>query len=167
MHRPSLAAFFVLTASAAAASDLPPAPADGVILTVGGDIGCTNRGDEAAFDLAVLESLESDEIRTTTMWTEGDQIFEGVRIGALLDAVCADGRAVLASALNDYAVEIPLDDKTLEGALIAYRRNGAPMTLREKGPLWIVFPWDDNDSYRTEVYYSRSIWQLERLEVIE
>lgn len=166
MLRPSLAAFFVLTASAASGG-LPAAPPDRVILTVSGDIGCTNRDDEAVFDLAGLESLDHGEIRTTTMWTEGEQSFVGVRIGTLLDAVCADGRAMSVTALNDYAIEIPLDDETLDGALIAYRRNGAPMTLREKGPLWVVFPWDDDDSYRTEVYYSRSIWQLEHIEVID
>ncbi|SFG42181.1 hypothetical protein SAMN04488020_102185 [Palleronia marisminoris] len=167
MLRPILVASFVLGASAQSSGSLPPAPHDRVILTVSGDIGCTNQGEDAVFDLSGLDSLGSDVIHTTTKWTEGRQIFEGVRIDTLLDAVCADAGTLRAIAINEYEVGIPLDDRMLEGALIAYRRNGAPMTLREKGPLWIVFPWDQDDSFRNEAYYSRSVWQLDRIEVIE
>lgn len=168
MFRSVLVSSLLLTACAAAASGhLSPAPEGAAILTVGGDIGCTNHGDEAAFDLAALDALAGDELRTTTIWTEGVQIFEGVRIDTLLEAVCAEAASLRASAINEYSVDIPLNQELLEGALIAYRRNGVPMTLRDKGPLWIVFPWDDDHRYRNEAYYFRSVWQLERLDVIE
>ncbi|RYH00603.1 oxidoreductase, partial [Salipiger sp. IMCC34102] len=39
------------------------------------------------------------------------------------------------------------------------------MQVRDKGPLWIVYPYDDTPEYRSEVIYSRSIWQLDRIEV--
>ena len=41
------------------------------------------------------------------------------------------------------------------------------MSLRDKGPLWIVYPFDSNPSYSTEVTYARSIWQLDRIEVLD
>jgi hypothetical protein len=44
--------------------------------------------------------------------------------------------------------------------------NGAEMSIRDKGPLWIVYPYDASDDFRSEVVYSRSIWQLDRIEVI-
>jgi hypothetical protein len=37
------------------------------------------------------------------------------------------------------------------------------MSLREKGPLWVIYPYDSDPAYRTEETYSRSIWQLNRL----
>jgi hypothetical protein len=39
------------------------------------------------------------------------------------------------------------------------------MSLREKGPLWIIYPFDSSPEYQTELTYSRSIWQLNRIEV--
>ena len=39
--------------------------------------------------------------------------------------------------------------------------------MRDKGPLWIIYPYDQNTDYQTEVIYSRSIWQLDRIEVLK
>ncbi|MEC8574513.1 MAG: oxidoreductase, partial [Pseudomonadota bacterium] len=39
------------------------------------------------------------------------------------------------------------------------------MSLRDKGPLWIVYPFDSDPAYQTEAIYSRSIWQLEEITV--
>ena len=72
-----------------------------------------------------------------------------------------------ATAINDYAVEIPVEDAVEGGPIIAFMRNGAPMSVRDKGPLWIVYPYDSDPAYQTEVIYSRSIWQLDRIEVME
>lgn len=68
-------------------------------------------------------------------------------------------------AVNDYAVEIPVESWPGTGPIVAYLNNGAPMSLRDKGPLWIVYPFDNTPDYQTEVVYSRSIWQLDRISV--
>jgi hypothetical protein len=49
--------------------------------------------------------------------------------------------------------------------MIAYLRNGNPMPLRDKGPLWIVYPFDSSSDFQSETIYSRSIWQLNRIAV--
>ncbi|CAN0586856.1 unnamed protein product, partial [Ectocarpus sp. 12 AP-2014] len=64
-------------------------------------------------------------------------------------------------------VEVPVEDAVEDGPIIAYLSNGKPMSVREKGPLWIVYPYDSDPKFQTEVIYSRSIWQLDRLEAIE
>ena len=38
------------------------------------------------------------------------------------------------------------------------------MSRRDKGPLWVIYPYHDNIDYRSETIYSRSIWQLDRIE---
>ncbi len=45
--------------------------------------------------------------------------------------------------------------------------NGETMPVRRKGPLWIVYPYDSDEAYRSEAIYSRSIWQLDRIEVTD
>jgi hypothetical protein len=49
--------------------------------------------------------------------------------------------------------------------LVAYAMNGQTMQLRDKGPLWIVFPYDDSVQYQTDYVFSQSVWQLNRLDV--
>ena len=149
---------------ATAASALEQAKGD-VLLTVSGAIGQTNAGDEALLDLELLVRLGTTEFETETIWTDGPQTFVGVELVDLLAALEAEGDILRAVALNDYAVEIPVSDAVEGGPIIAYLRNGEEMSLRDKGPLWLVYPYDSVPEYRSEVIYARSIWQLARIEV--
>ncbi|WP_284265623.1 oxidoreductase [Roseicyclus amphidinii] len=149
---------------ATAASALEPARGD-VLLTVSGAIGQTNAGDEALLDLELLVRLGTTEFETETIWTDGPQTFVGVELVDLLAALEAEGDILRAVALNDYAVEIPVSDAVEGGPIIAFLRNGEEMSVRDKGPLWLVYPYDNVAEYRSEVTYARSIWQLARIEV--
>lgn len=153
-----------MIAQAAPAQTLE-APAGEVVLTVSGNIAVTNADGAAILDRAMLEAMEPVEFTTTTMWTDGPQVFTGVLLLDILDLVGAAGGTLHASAVNDYAVDIPVSDAVEGGPIVAYLLNGQPMSLRDKGPLWIVYPYDSKREYRSEVIYSRSIWQLDRMEV--
>ena len=141
-------------------------PAGDIILTVGATGGAATEP-ARAFDLDTLRRLPLTRYETRTIWTEGRRVFEGVLLRDLLEAAGIAGRRVRAVALNDYAIDIPLDDPTTDRALVAYRLDGKPMTVRDKGPLWIVYPYDSDAAYRSETIYSRSIWQLAVLEIVE
>lgn len=155
----------LLISSAVAAADLS-APQGEVVLTVSGEITHTNVDDTAQFDLDMLRVLPSEVYETTTIWTEGDQVFKGVPLLDLLESVGATGTQIRATAVNDYAIDFPISDMAPTRPLVAYENNGREMSLRDKGPLWIVFPFDSGSQYQTEVIFSRSIWQLDRLEVV-
>jgi hypothetical protein len=157
-----LAAAFL--AQAAPAQTLP-APSGEVLLTVTGDIAVTNADGAAVFDRAMLEAMDPVEFSTTTTWTDGPQVFTGVLLLDLLALLGVTEGMLRATAINDYAVDIPVSDAVEGGPIVAYLLNGAPMSVRDKGPLWIVYPYDAKREYRSEVIYSRSIWQLDRVEV--
>lgn len=142
-------------------------PEGTVVLTVTGTLTETNLGDAAQFDIAMLEALGSTEFESTTIWTEGVQRFRGVSLATLIDALGIKSGTLRAKAINDYMVEIPVKDASEDRSMIAYELNGEPMTLRNKGPLWIVYPYDSKSEYRSELTYGRSIWQLDRIEVIQ
>ena len=142
-----------------------PAWAGDIVLTVSGKVAAPNMGDAWTFDMQALQGLPSERFETATIWTEGAQSFEGVSLEALLDHVGASGETIRATALNDYSVAIPVSDAVTGGPIVAYKRDGAEMSVRDKGPLWIIYPFDDNHAYRSEEYYSRSIWQLDRIEI--
>lgn len=142
-------------------------PAGEVMLTVTGNVVQTNAEGAAQLDLALLEALDQTTVETSTIWTDGVQTFEGVSLAALIAELGITGETLRATAINDYTVEVPLSDAIEGGPIIAYRLNGETMSVRDKGPLWLVYPFDDNADYRTEVIYSRSIWQLDRIEAVD
>ena len=142
-------------------------PTGSVILTIRGDITQSNGPDNTAlFDLALLDKLPQSSFVTTTIWTKGKLKFSGVSLRALLDAVGAKGTKLRLIALNDYSVEMPVTDAIVGGPILASRLDGRTLAVRDKGPLWLVYPYDDNSAYRSEVIYSRSVWQLKAIEVI-
>lgn len=163
-HWPPAASAQALEQTTQAGLGTPSGP---VVLTVSGVIADTNRGETAVFDMAMLESLGTDEIVTETIWTPGTHRFEGVRLKTLLDRLAAEGAHIEARAINDYTVEIPASDATADGPILAYAMDGAPMSRRDKGPLWVIYPFSASPEFRTEVIYSRSIWQLDRLHIVE
>ncbi|MGR3801868.1 oxidoreductase [Marinibacterium profundimaris] len=152
-----------LLAALPALADELPVPDGPVILTVSGEIAKANVGDTVQMDLEMLRALGAREIETTTIWTEDMQSFVGVSLSTLMEAVGAAPVTIHATAINDYAVDIPHEDWSSGGPMLAYYRNGGPMKVRDKGPLWVVYPFDEDPMYRSEVIYSRSIWQLDRI----
>ena len=128
-----------------------------ILLTV------TDGARSLSFDRAALEALPRTQIETSTIWTEGLQRFDGVSLKDLLAHAEVTSGTLQATAINDYSVTIPVSDAVEDGPIIAYLANDTPMSRRDKGPLWIVYPYDDNPDYQAETIYSRSIWQLDRL----
>lgn len=140
-----------------------PVLAAEVILTISGT--ADGKQINATYDLAALQALPVTSFTTSTMWTEGPQAFDGVLLKDILDANGITKGTISATAINDYAIDIPVSDAVVGGPILAYALNGAPMSVRDKGPLWLVYPYDQNIDYQTEVVFSRSIWQLNRITI--
>ena len=74
-----------------------------------------------------------------------------------------EGDKIVSIALNDYSVEIPIEDFAKYHAILALKRDGEYMSVRDKGPLFIVYPYDNDPELRSQKFYSRSAWQVNRL----
>lgn len=164
----SLRAFAFLATIAAliapvASAQTESAQGSAVVLSLSGAINES----PTVFDLETLMTLDATIVETTTIWTEGKQEFQGVALNVLLDSLGVTQGTLLATAINDYTVEIPVSDAVEGGPIIAYKLNGSTMSVRDKGPLWVIYPYDSSPAYRSEVIYSRSIWQLDRIDVVE
>lgn len=160
-----LALLPLLPLSVSNAAEPLPAPQGPVILLVSGNIGVTNTPEGAAFDRQMLIDLGQTELRTTTPWTDGVQVFEGVLARAVIERVEAKGVTVKAAALNDYTVEVPLDDFLTYDVLLATEMNGEEMHVSDKGPVWIVYPRDDVPELQNRKLNDRWVWQLKSLHV--
>jgi len=142
-----------------------PEPTSRVILEVSGKIAKTNAPERARFDLKALEALGITKVTTSTPWTEGKKVFEGVRLRDLLQAVGADGTTITPVALNDYKLDIPREDFDKYPVILAYRMDGEELRVRDKGPLWIVYPRDDFPELDNRLIRSRWVWQVKELMV--
>ncbi len=140
-----------------------PRPAGKPILTLSGKISYFNQGDRALFDRPMLEALGVSSLRTRTPWSDSEVRFDGVPMIKLMQTVGAFGDRVRAIALNDYVTEIPLSDFARYGVLLAMKRNGKYMSIRERGPLFIIYPFDAFDELWSSTYSSRCAWQVAQL----
>ncbi|GAB4362043.1 MAG: molybdopterin-dependent oxidoreductase [Kiloniellaceae bacterium] len=163
----ALAALCVALAApvAGSAEGVLGTPAGEPLLSVAGRIANTNAAGAAHFDRAMLAALPQHEIRTSTEWTDGVKVFRGPLVRDVLAAVGASGETAVATAVNDYAVEIPLSDFAAYPVVLAMSMDGETLSLRNKGPLWIVYPRDDHAALRNSEMNSRWIWQLRSLEI--
>lgn len=159
-----LCSLAILAAAASGLAEALTAPTGDVILTVRGSIGRTTDGATARFDRTLLEAMPQATLVTWTPWT-GDQpvTFEGVLARDVMAAVEARGTSALAIALNDYRMEIPLSDFEQYDVLLAMKKDGRPLRVREGGPLWIIYPLDPDEYERNPDKEAKMVWQLKEL----
>lgn len=146
----------------AAALEAPQGP---VVLTVSGRVRNPNDGGSAKFDMAMLAALPQHSFATRTPWYAQARRFTGPLLREVLKAAGASGTALRLIALNDYRVDMPFDDTQRHDVLLARLLDDQPMAVRDKGPLFVVYPFDTRPELRSAVYYSRSAWQLRTIEV--
>lgn len=153
-----------LAACGAAAWGLEP-PGGPVVLRIGGRVRRPNAEGAALFDMAMLERLPQASFTTHTPWYAGPRRFTGPLLRDVLAAAGAHGAQLRASALNDYHADLPYEDAQQHDPILARLLDGRPMAVRDKGPLFLIYPFDDRPSLRSATYYNRSVWQLKAIEV--
>lgn len=145
-----LAAFAL--AAPALAQDVPS-------VTISSDAG------SVTLDRNELEALGLVSINTKTPWNEGEVHFEGVPLTVLLEKANASGETAVVVALNDYSVDVPTSDFTEFGAILAIKRDGEYMPVDDKGPFFVIYPFDSNPILQGQPYYGRAVWQVKEIVV--
>ena len=108
----------------------------------------------------MLAALPQRRIETSTPWAQGVRVYEGPLLRDVLVAAGADGRKLVARALNDYSSTVPRSDADDLGLVLATRLDGQAIRTRDNGPLLLIYPFDQRPDLRNQVYYGRSVWQL-------
>ncbi|MDF1748063.1 MAG: molybdopterin-dependent oxidoreductase [Alphaproteobacteria bacterium] len=140
-----------------------PKPFGKIILTIDGNITVKNLGETAVFDRKMLEELDTITIRTSTPWDIGLSEFTGCRMSKIIEATGTDATIALISALDGYQVELPISDVTNYDPILAWARDGTIMSVREKGPLWLIYPFDSFSNLKGIAFSAKSVWQIERI----
>ena len=121
---------------------------------------------EVRFSEADLLALPQVTIRTRTEFTDNVTEF----VGPLArDAIASIGAGAATKvhlvAANDYSIDIPLSDFIDYDVILALQTDGKRLTIRDKGPIWLMYPLDDHAELQDPMYNNRLIWQLTVIEL--
>ena len=155
---------FTLGAAVATLILSGPALGQSASLVLEGDLG---QGESIVLSDADLLALPQLEIETSTIWTEGVQKFSGPLLSDVLAEFGAGRGNIELVAVNDYRVTVDIDLISETAPIIANRIDGMPFTPRNKGPFWVIFPYDSSADYQNELLYAASVWQLTTINVLK
>lgn len=127
--------------------------------------GSKNAAAPESFTLQSFEALGLISLVTKTPWDQTPVEFSGVPLSTFAAAIGANGRDLRFVALNDYSVTIPAADQDYQ-PLLATRRNGSVLPVRDKGPLFLVYPFDQRPELSNETIFSRCIWQIAEAQIL-
>ncbi len=158
------AAASVVLAAVALVPFTVAAPAGDTILVL------RNAADPARSEVRLTEAdllaMPQVTVRTRTEWTDGVAEYVGPLARDVVARIGA-GPATTAHlvAANDYSVDVPIGDFTEYDVIFAMQADGKRLTLRDKGPLWVMYPIDDHAELNDPTYNLRMIWQLTTVEL--
>jgi len=148
--------------SAMAALAMPlPAMAQSPVLTVSNTVS----GKTITLTEADLKALPQVVIHTENEFVDAMTAFEGPLARDVLALAGEGGSTVVLSAVNDYAVDVPIEDFINYDVVLAMSADGVPFSRRDKGPIWVIYPMSDHADLQDPVYNARLIWQLVKVEI--
>ena len=98
----------------------------------------------------MLEAIGRASITTRSEVSDVPQVFDGVPLRAVLDRVGAKGKAMRATALNDYVSMVPLEDLQFE-PIIAMRVDNRLLRFATRAPCGSSIREMPTKSFRTHV----------------
>jgi hypothetical protein len=133
--------------------------ADKVVLTING------KDKKHTLSMAALKALPQQTFMTKTPWYPDSVKFSGPLLRDVLALAKVKGTDISAIALDDYKVQIPMSDAQQYDMILAHQMDGETLTAKNKGPLFVVYPYDSKPELQTIRFYERSIWQLKALQI--
>ena len=116
-----------------------------------------------------LDELPQHSVTTASPYFEGQIRFSGPLLEdvlvQLIDKEFESQDPVTLRALNDYFVETTFGVLSDAKAIIATRKEGTRLSIRDRGPFWIMLPLSDRPELDSEQYHRLLVWQLSRIEL--
>lgn len=143
-----------------------PVPTDAPMLTISGAVGSTNSGDMILMDRTAIEQVGLVEYQVLDPFEQRPIVYRGVLMRDLLALWQPDPQAEMMklTALNDYIIEIPLEEFSTYPILFAMQADGEVMDVTYRGPAMLVYPVDQYE-FDSRVNQRKWIWQIKSIEV--
>lgn len=135
------------------------------IVNVSGPVSSAATVTVHEFDLAKLEALGEKAIRTKIVSLQGEHEATGPLMRDVLASLNLKGTTVEATALDGYQVDIPVEDFMKYDVILATRIDGKLLSVRDKGPSWIIYPVSQHPELDDTTVEAKSVWQVMNLVV--
>lgn len=147
----------------AAADAVFPEAQGKVVLDISGEFSKSNSPKGLSLDVATLESLPITEGSLYEPFVKADVSFSGVLLSDLLEAIGTDPEAkgIFMRALDDYSIEISIQEALDASALLATREEGAEIKIRNGGPVRLVFLEESGVAANSDMW----IWSVNRMKI--
>ncbi|MCT7655111.1 molybdopterin-binding protein [Oceanimonas sp. NS1] len=141
---------------------------EAIVLTISGNIELEGRSHERMdYTLSQLQALPQGEITTAHPWSNTPHTYRGLDLRALLDTLFAHAevKALYLESLNGFSVVVDWQAVAPYQPLLAWRDNGRLMSRRDKGPLWLMLPYDRVPELQQAKFLHYMAWQLRHIKV--
>ncbi len=151
---------FLILFSASALIPFNVAQATDALFTIS---GVNSKGEKIEIGLTreLATEIGLSKIHTKVLFQgEAKHSVIGVTIGTVLKKYDLVGNNLHITALDGYAIDAPRADYDTYPAMFALEIDGKPLSVRERGPSWIIYPVSDFVELDNPVFEARSVWQL-------
>ncbi|PSJ44011.1 molybdopterin-binding protein [Zobellella endophytica] len=139
-----------------------------VILTVSGNILWQGQPHERLdYTLKELQAMPQRVITTSHPWGQQPHTYRGPDLVALMSSLFGHARikTLYLEALNGYSISVDWQKLAPFQPVLAWQENGRVMSRREKGPLWLVLPFDQVPELQQADFLHFMTWQLRQIKV--
>jgi len=117
-----------------------------------------------SWSLGKVDALSQQRTTTHSPFFPGTKTFSGPLLADLLAAALSaepkESTPIKLIALNNYSIQTTFGKLKHADAIVATRKNDLPMSIKDRGPFWIIFPLTKRPDLENEDFYRLMIWQL-------
>ncbi len=142
--------------------------AEPVVLTLYGDMQLDGRQYERIdYSLSELQALPQGKIITAHPWVSEPHQYRGPDLVLLLGQLFGHRRvtSLYLEALNGFSVTVDWSQVAPFSPILAWQDNGRVMSRRNKGPLWLMLPFDRLSEMQQANFRHFMAWQLRVIRV--
>ena len=130
--------------------------------------GTNKDGERVSIELTAEDfaDMEQVTVKTTNDYVDDVTTFSGPLFrSALSEIIFGPDSNINVTASNDYRTASPAQEILDYDVILATTMNGVELTLRDRGPVWIIYPMSDNPELQDAKFNDRLVWQLIKVDV--
>jgi hypothetical protein len=152
--------------SISASATQSPEPSRGKTLLTLHWVDAQGTARQTRLNLEDLDALPQSTLTlelSETFGIKGRHSWQGISLQDLLKLIDSKGQSLRLQALNGYYATLPISDVERFNPVLAYRRDGHNLTIREKGPFILIYPFNKFKELGQQIYINRSVWQINEI----
>lgn len=113
-----------------------------------------------------LRSLPQQTFKTSHTWTNAPEELSGPLLADVLQLACPKPKKIYIRALNEYSVSVAFDKVKKYEPILVMSANGKPLSIRDKGPLWVMINFDRFKEIPERSLDEMLVWQLYYISIL-